>query len=102
MAAARKVPVRKRAVKVSARRALPEVVREGDHRASLVALRDHLAERLLSADKDAAPIARQLTIVLRELALLPNPAVESKVDEIAKRRADRRTKAAGSERSAEG
>lgn len=101
MATPRRAPVRKRAVK-PAPKSLPEIVKEGDHRASLLALRDHLAERLLSADKDAAPIARQLTIVLRELEALPNPAVESKVDEIAKRRAARRAKAAGSQRSAEG
>lgn len=75
--------------------ALPDVVREGDLRLSLTALRDHLAERLLSAERDAAPLARQLTIVLRELAALPNPAEESKVDEIAARRAARRAKAAG-------
>ena len=77
-------------------KSLPEIVKEGDHRASLLALRDHLAERLLSADKDAAPIARQLTIVLAQIASLPASESGSKLDEIAARRAARRAKATGS------
>jgi len=77
-------------------KSLPDVVREGDHRASLIALRDHLAERLLTADKDAAPLARQLQQVLSQLAALPAPESESKLDEIAARRAARRAKATGS------
>ena len=75
---------------------LPEVVREGDHRASLIALRDHLAERLVSAEKDAAPLARQLTIVLAQIASLPASESGSKLDEIAARRAARRATATGS------
>ena len=77
-------------------KSLPEVVREGDHRASLIALRDHLAERLAVAEKDAAPLARQLTIVLAQIASLPASESGSKLDEIAARRAARRAKATGS------
>ena len=75
---------------------LPEVVRAGDHRASLIALRDHLAERLAVAEKDAAPLARQLQIVLTQIASLPASESGSKLDEIAARRAARRAKATGS------
>lgn len=75
---------------------LPEVVAGGDLRASLEAVRDELARRLVDADKDAAQLARQLTIVLHELSTLSNPAEESKVDEIAARRAARRSTATGS------
>ena len=75
---------------------LPEVIAGGDLRASLEAVRDELARRLVDADKDAAQLARQLTIVLHELSTLPNPAEESKVDEIAARRAARRSTATGS------
>ena len=73
---------------------LAEVVAEGDRRASLVALRDHLAVTLQSAERDHAAIARQLTMVLREIAELPNPAEESKVDDLANRRARRISTAA--------
>ena len=75
-------------------KSLPEVVAAGDRRASLQAVRDELARRLVDADKDAAAIARQLTTVLRELDELPNPAEESKVDDLANRRAARVAKAA--------
>lgn len=69
---------------------LREVVAAGDRRASLIALRDELAKRLQDADRDVAPISRQLLLVLRELDQLPTPAEESKVDELANRRARRR------------
>lgn len=68
---------------------LPEVVAAGDRRASLEALRDHLARLLETTERDHAAIARQLTIVLRELDELPNPAEESRVDDIAAKRAAR-------------
>lgn len=75
---------------------LPEVVAAGDRRASLEALRDHLARLLETTERDHAAIARQLTIVLREIDELPNPAEESKVDEIQARRAARLAEASGS------
>jgi hypothetical protein len=62
----------------------------GDRRATLLALRDELARRLVDADRDAAPLARQLTIVLREIEQLPVPGEKSRVDDLAKRRASRR------------
>jgi len=88
---------RKRAPRPRVKRvkSLPEVVAEGNRVASLVALRDELARRLVSADRDVPAIARQLTIVLRELDELQPPASESKLDELANRRAERLTKAAG-------
>ena len=73
---------------------LPEVVKAGDRRASLEALRDRLAYLLETSDRDHAAIARQLTIVLREIDELPNPAEESRVDDIAAKRAARLAKAA--------
>lgn len=63
----------------------------GDRREALLALRDELARRLVDADRDAAPLARQLTIVLREIEQLPVPGEKSRVDDLAKRRAQRRT-----------
>ena len=62
----------------------------GDRRAALLALRDELARRLVDAERDAAPLARQLTIVLREIEQLPVPGEKSRVDDLAKRRARRR------------
>ena len=62
----------------------------GDRREALLALRDELARRLVDADRDAAPLARQLTIVLREIEQLPVPGEKSRVDDLAKRRARRR------------
>jgi hypothetical protein len=62
----------------------------GDRRATLLALRDELARRLVDAERDAAPLARQLTIVLREIEQLPVPGEKSRVDDLAKRRASRR------------
>ena len=62
----------------------------GDRREALLALRDELARRLVDADRDAAPLARQLTIVLREIEQLPVPGEKSRVDDLAKLRARRR------------
>jgi hypothetical protein len=62
----------------------------GDRREALLALRDELARRLVDADRDAAPLARQLTIVLEQIDALPVPGESSRVDELAKRRASRR------------
>ena len=88
---ARKAPTRRAPVKA---KTLPEVVKGGDRRASLEALRDRLAYLLETSDRDHAAIARQLTIVLREIDELPNPAEESRVDDIAAKRAARLAKAA--------
>ena len=61
----------------------------GDRRAALLALRDELARRLVDADRDAAPLARQLTIVLQQIDALPVPGEASRVDDLAKRRASK-------------
>ena len=74
---------------------LDQAMASGSRRDALVALRDHLAQRLLVADKDAAPLARQLTIVLREIAELPAGESESTLDDLAKRRANRRAASTG-------
>lgn len=71
------------------RKSLPDVVRGGDRRASLEALRDWLALQLETAERDQAALARQLTVVLREIDELPNPAAESKLDDLANKRAIR-------------
>jgi len=62
----------------------------GDRRAALLALRDELARRLVDAERDAAPLARQLTIVLEQIDALPVPGEASRVDDLAKRRQARR------------
>lgn len=72
---------------------LVAAVASGDRREALLALRDELARRLVDADRDAAPLARQLTIVLRDIEQLPVPGEKSRVDDLAKRRAQRRTAA---------
>jgi hypothetical protein len=66
-----------------------EIVAAGDRRASLTALRDELARHISAGEKDVPSLARQLTVVLRELDELPNPAEESKVDDLSTRRANR-------------
>lgn len=78
-----------------ASKSLPEIVAGGDRRASLEALRDHLASLLVTTERDHASIARQLTVVLRELDDLPSLQEDSKVDDLAQQRAARRAKAAG-------
>ena len=72
---------------------LVAAVASGDRREALLALRDELARRLVDADRDVAPLARQLTIVLRDIEQLPVPGEKSRVDDLAKRRAVRRTAA---------
>lgn len=75
---------------------LPVVVSSGDRRAALVAVRDELARRLVDCDERvAASLARQLVLVLRDLDSIPSPAVESKVDDLASKRAARVARASG-------
>jgi len=80
------------------------VVRSGDRRASLEAVRDKLAELLVDAsDRTAAGLAQRLVAVIAELDALPGGREVSKLDRIAAgvtddlalRRATRRTGAAG-------
>ena len=66
----------------------------GDRRASLEALRDLLARQLETAERDVPALARQLREVMAELDALPNPKEKSPVDELTRKRAARRSKAA--------
>lgn len=74
---------------------LSEFAAAGDRRKSLEALRDLLARQLETADRDVPALARQLREVMADLDALPNPHEKSRVDELNKRRAQRRAKAAG-------
>lgn len=77
-------------------RTLHAVVNEGDHKASLEALRGRLAREIdRSEGRDVAPLAKQLADVLRELHGQPVRGEASVVDELAERAARRRA-AAGS------
>lgn len=76
---------------------LADVVKAGDRRASLEAIRDRVALELESAGgRDVAALAKQLTDVIRELDSLPNAERKSAVDDLSSARAARRQKAAGS------
>jgi hypothetical protein len=76
---------------------LADVVKHGDRRASLEAIRDRVALELESAGgRDVAALAKQLTDVIRELDSLPNSERKSAVDDLSSARAARRKKAAGS------
>ncbi|WP_189243164.1 hypothetical protein [Planobispora rosea] len=69
-------------------------VQSGDRRAALEAIRDRLAAELVEADgRDAASIAKELRTTLSELDALPG-GEESKLDDLAARRAARRADAA--------
>lgn len=69
-----------------------EAARSGDVRTSLVAIRDNLALRLENCPaRDAAAIAKQLSDVIQQIDELPKPEGASLVDQLARKRADRRT-----------
>lgn len=78
---------------------LVDVVKVGDHAASLVALRDHLAEAVQSCDsmRDLAALSARLADVLERIESSPTKAEVSPADEVAQRRAARR---AGANRKA--
>lgn len=74
---------------------LTEAVRQG-RRQGLEALRDSLAESILDVEAHSrAPLARQLTIVLEQLDNLPGGEETNPVDEVARRRAERRAATQG-------
>jgi hypothetical protein len=79
---------------VSARaKGLAETLKAGDHRASLEALRDELAEKMERADANVVPqFAARLQAVLTELAGLPAKE-RTEVDELVERRKARRAAA---------
>ncbi|MEU3599883.1 hypothetical protein ABZ714_14325 [Streptomyces sp. NPDC006798] len=63
----------------------------GDKRATLIALRDRLAEELENASaRDFAPLSRQFMEVLRALDESPDEKEVSPADDIAARREARR------------
>lgn len=73
---------------------LVTAVTSGDTRATLVALRDRLAEEIEQASgRDLPALSRQFTEVLRLLNELPSGTVKSAADEIAERREKRRAAA---------
>ena len=81
------------------------------YRQALEAQRDDLARRLATADdKDAAALHRQLTLVLDRLDKLPASSEVTPLDriaagvadELAKRRANRQSSAAGAHRARRG
>jgi hypothetical protein len=68
-----------------------EILRTGDHRASLEALRDELAAGMVAADPNVKPqYAARLQAVLLELASFPS-VERSEVDDLVERRRARRT-----------
>lgn len=75
-------------------RSLSDVVKEGNHLESLIALRDHLAGELdgfskqSAAARDVAAISGRLMDVLERISLI-KPPEKSEVDEIAQKRAER-------------
>lgn len=74
---------------------LIEDVQEG-RRQGLESLRDTLAYSILEVEPQSrAPLARQLTIVLEQLDNLPGGEESNPVDEVARRRAERRSAAQG-------
>lgn len=63
----------------------------GDKRATLIALRDRLAQEIETAGaRDLAPLSRQLTEVLRQLDEVPDKKEVTVTDDIAARREARR------------
>jgi hypothetical protein len=77
----------------TAQTGLVATLKSGDHRASLEALRDELAEKMAKADPNVVPqFAARLQAVLAELAGLPAKE-RTDVDELVERRKARRAAA---------
>jgi hypothetical protein len=75
---------------------LIHAVQSGDRRAALVAMRDVLAVRLLSASaRDTAAIAKQLGDTIREIDEMPAAEGMSNVARLADAAIARRRRAAG-------
>lgn len=78
---------------------LPDSARSGDRLATLQALRDTLADQIAETDsgRDMAALSRQLTDVLKQIVdIAPEKKAGDPVDEIAARRAARRSGPAAS------
>lgn len=80
---------------------LGRVASRGNRRATLVSLRNKLAEAIDECEsaRDLPGLSRQLADVLEQIDAIPNKAEVSAADEIAARRASRRSSSAGSARS---
>lgn len=75
---------------------LSQVVSAGDRRKALEAIRDRLAAELeVAGGREVASVAKELRETIRELDSMPLPEGDSGVDQLAKKRAARRRKAAG-------
>lgn len=75
--------------------ALSDEISSGDRRRGLVAMRDHLATLLESADANvAAQIAARLQAVMDAIDALPAQSGESKTDQVRRKREARRAKTA--------
>lgn len=75
---------------------LRKVIRSGDRRRSLEAIRDRLAAELQDAEgRDVAPISKELRAVIDQLDRIPGGKEVSKRDELAARRARRLADAKG-------
>jgi hypothetical protein len=72
---------------------LEQAVKKGDYRGSLVELRDYLARSLdeCYSGRDRAALAARLQAVLADIEAVPDKAEVSAADEIAARRASRRS-----------
>lgn len=70
---------------------ITDAATSGNRLNTLVALRDRLAADIEAATtaRDVSMLTKELTNVLREIDAIPTADSESKVDEIAKRRAER-------------
>ena len=69
-------------------------LKSGDHRRSLIAMRDVLADHLLIAEPSvSAQIAARLQAVLTELAATPSAAQRSTSDQLREQREKRRKSA---------
>lgn len=80
---------------------LEQAVAGGDYHASLIALRGFLARELDDCDskRDAAALSARLQAVLADIEAIPKKTEVSAADEIAARRASRRTGSTGTARA---
>lgn len=80
---------------------LVETAEGGDRLATLRALRDDLARSIVACEslRDKASLGRLLKDVLADIEAIPNKAEVSAADEIAARRAARRSNSAASSRA---
>lgn len=75
----------------------------GDRRAALEALRAHLAAAIEAADPEKiAPLAKQLRETVAEIEALPNAKEKSTSDDLAAKRAARRSEAKAVEQAGGG